>query len=115
MVKLFWYNDLMELPPYVRALLWEYDLEGPQGAERLDRVILERVMERGGWESMRWLLGAYQRSELREFLERRGRRVLPPRELRFWSWVTGVPDSVAESWVHAARGRGGLAGVTPDT
>ena len=73
--------------------------------ERLDRVIVERVMERGGWESMRWLLGAYQRSELREFLERRGRRVLPPRELRFWSWATGVPDSVATSWVQNARER----------
>lgn len=73
--------------------------------ERLDRVIVERVMERGGWESMRWLLGAYRRSELREFLEKRGRRVLPPRELRFWSWATGVPGSVATSWVHEARER----------
>ncbi|MEE4272053.1 MAG: hypothetical protein V2I67_10275, partial [Thermoanaerobaculales bacterium] len=56
-------------------------------------------------ESMRWLLGAYHRSELREFLERRGRRVLAPRELRFWSWATGVPDPVASSWVHEARER----------
>jgi len=95
----------MELPEHVQALLWEYDLEDPQVSDRLDRVVVERVMERGGWESMRWLLGAYQRSELREFLEKRGRRVLPPRELRFWSWATGVPDPVATSWVHEARER----------
>lgn len=98
----------MELPPHVRDLLWEYDLEDPQVLDRLDRVIVERVMERGGWESMRWLLGAYQRSELRGFLERRGRRVLPPRELRFWSWATGVPDPVATSWVHEARERAAI-------
>lgn len=95
----------MELPPHVRSLLWEYDLDNPKGSDRLDRVVVERVMARGGWESMRWLLGAYPRSVLREFLERRGRRVLAPRELRFWSWATGVPDSVATSWVHEARER----------
>jgi hypothetical protein len=95
----------MEFPKYVQDLLWEYDLEDPQVSDRLDRVVVERVMERGGWASMRWLLEAYQRSELREFLEKRGRRVLPPRELRFWSWATGVPDPVAASWVREARER----------
>jgi hypothetical protein len=105
MVKLFWYNDLMDLPSHIQELLWEYDLEDPQGPERLERAIVERVMERGGWDSMRWLLGAFPRSELRGFLDRRGRRVLPPRELRFWSWVTGVADPVADSWVREARER----------
>jgi hypothetical protein len=95
----------MEVPSHVRALLWEYDLDDPQGPERLDRVVVERVMERGGWESMRWLLGTYSKSEMREFLERRGRRVLPPRELRFWSWAAGVPDLIATSWVRQARER----------
>jgi hypothetical protein len=37
----------MEVPPHVRALLWEYDLDDSLGAERLDRVVVERVMERG--------------------------------------------------------------------
>jgi hypothetical protein len=95
----------MQLPSHVQNLLWEYDLDDPQVVERLDRVIVERVMERGVWASMRWLLEAYSRSELREFLETRGRRVLPPRELRFWSWATGVPDPVATSWVQEARER----------
>jgi hypothetical protein len=104
-VKPFCYHDLVGFPKHVQDLLWEYDLEDPRSQDRLDRVIVERVMERGGWESMRWLLETYPRSELIEFLETRGRRVLPPRELRFWSWASGVPDAVATSWVHEARHR----------
>jgi hypothetical protein len=95
----------MEFPKHVLDLLWEYDLEDPQVLDRLGRIVVERVMERGGWESMRWLLRVCQKSELREFLEHRGRRVLPPRELRFWSWATGVPEPIAKSWVLQARER----------
>lgn len=95
----------MELPKHVRELLWEYDLDDPRGLDRLDRIVVERVMERGGWESMCWLLSVYRRTQLREYLENRGHRVLPPRELRFWSWVTAVPQPVATSWVLNARKR----------
>ena len=95
----------MEYPESVRELLWEVDVEDPDVAERLDRVVVERVMERGGWQAMQWLLGAHGRGPLRQYLEARGCRVLPPRELRFWSWVCGVPEPLASSWVSQARTR----------
>jgi hypothetical protein len=95
----------MVIPPFVRELLWEYDLDDPEIVGRLDRVLVERVMERGGWEAMRWLLESFDRADLRAFLEKRGRRVLPARELRFWAWASGVPEPTTTSWVQSARKR----------
>ena len=95
----------MEIPEVVRRLLWEYDTADPEVLERVERVLLERVMARGDWDAMRWLLGSFSSERLRAFLEGRGRRVLPPRELRFWSWVCGVDDDEAASWVGQARER----------
>ena len=95
----------MEIPETIRRLLWEYDLGALEDPGALDRAIFERVMERGGWHAMRWLLQTYSRDRLRIFLEDRGHRVLPARELRFWSWACGVPDSVTGEWVDLAKTR----------
>jgi hypothetical protein len=103
--KFLKYNRFMDFPESVRALLWEYDPDDPAVADRLERVIMERVMERGGWDAMQWLLGSFGREKLRRFLDDRGCRVLPARELRFWAWVCGVPDGVTRNWVGQARAR----------
>ena len=103
--KFLWYNELMDMPGSVRELLWEYDVDDPSVCERLDRVVIERVMERGGWDAMQWLVSSLGRDRLRGYLEARGCRVLPARELRFWSWVCRVPESLASGWVSQARAR----------
>ena len=95
----------MEIPEAIRRLLWEYDLDALEDTGVLDRVMFERIMERGGWHAMQWLLQSFSRDRLRTFLEDRGRRVLPARELRFWSWVCGVPDRVIGEWVDLAKTR----------
>ncbi len=93
----------MEIPTSVRDLLWEYRTEGCTIDERWENTVLERVMQRGGWEDMRWLVQTFDRRRMRSFLEDRGRRVLPPRELRYWALVSGVPAEEQESWVDEAR------------
>ena len=94
----------MEIPKTVRALLWEYETEGRSGS-RWEDIVLERVMQRGGWAEMCWLMGAFDRPRLRDFLARRGHRVLAPRELRYWSFISGVPSAEQETWVAEARRR----------
>lgn len=95
----------MDLPKRVGQLLWEYDLNAlPTGAELPD-VVVERVMVRGGWEEMRWLLASCDRERLRRFLELRGSRVLEPRELAFWAFACAVPDERVETWIRDARER----------
>ncbi len=55
--------------------------------------VLERAMARGGWVVMCWLRERYAPTVLRDFLERRGRR-LPPRELAYWAFITGAAIEV---------------------
>lgn len=98
------YNMFMELPQSVRDLLWEYRIEDRVEPQWEDAV-LERVMQRGGWSEMRWLLRAFGHARLRDFLSRRGHRVLTPRELRYWAFIADVPGDEQDAWVAAARRR----------
>lgn len=95
----------MVLPESVMELMWEYDPDGLKTLSDLPDVIIERVMERGRWSDMRWLLQAAGRARLKVFLEQRGSRALPPRELRFWSWIAGIPEPKASEWVRLAKQR----------
>ena len=95
----------MQVPEHVRRLMWEYDEGALRAAADLPDSLLERVMERGGIEEMRWLLATAGRARLAAYLEKRGHRVLPPRELRFWCHMAGIEESVASAWVAGARAR----------
>jgi len=76
------------LPTYVAKLFWEVDPASIDIAAHRD-YILERVMSRGGWAAMQWLMGTYSREDLADFLKRRGGK-LAPRERAYWSVIAGV-------------------------
>jgi hypothetical protein len=96
---------VMEIPAAIRSLMWEYSIDDRSFEDSWERAVIERTMERGGWNEMRWLLRAVGTQRLRSFLEDRGRNVLPPRELRFWSIICGVSASAQDEWVEEARQR----------
>jgi hypothetical protein len=77
------------LPAEVAALFWEIDPSAIDLAAHRDYV-LERIMGRGTLEAMRWLVRAYTRTQLADFLARRGDR-LSPRDRAFWSLMAGSP------------------------
>lgn len=97
------YNYFVLLPASVRELLWEYKAGPDSTGPGWERTAIERVMLRGRMEDMRWLLATFGRDCLRTFLAERGRRVLPPRELRFWCTISGTPRDEADAWVDEAR------------
>ena len=103
--KIFIYNGVMEIPVGVRALMWEYSVDEAPSGKGWEKAIIERVMERGCWNDMLWLLRVFDRSRLRGFLDKRGRRVLAPRELRFWARICDVPERDQDAWVREARER----------
>jgi hypothetical protein len=74
-------------------------------SEGWEKTIIERVMQRGCWNDMLWLLRVFNRSRLRGFLEQRGRKTLAPRELRFWAAMCGIADDQQDAWVQEARAR----------
>ncbi len=76
-------------PAEVQRLFWEVDPQSVDLGRHRDYV-MERVMSRGGWVAMTWLRQAYSREEMAEYLVRKGARLLPPRELAYWSLIAGV-------------------------
>ena len=76
------------LPKYIARLLWQVDPTDVDVDAHRD-YILEQVMQRGGWDAMRWLRRTYTREALASFLLRRGSR-LAPRERAYWAVVAEV-------------------------
>ena len=95
----------MTLPQPILDLMWEYDPKALMDLSAVPDAVLERAMIRGGWEVMAWLKKSVGLERIREFLETRGRRVLPPRELRYWSFLCSIDESVADAWVLEAGRR----------
>jgi hypothetical protein len=93
-----------ELPEFVVSLFQEYK-PGSLDIDAHADLIVERIMERGSFASMGWLKKTYPRQQLVSFLERRGKRVLPARELNYWALVCGVPAAERREWVEKARER----------
>ncbi len=83
--------------------MWEYDIPTLSRMDEIPDAVIERVMGEGGLAEMRWLLRAVPETRLRDYLRDRGRRVLRPRELRFWTWFLRIPAEEADDWVQSAR------------
>jgi hypothetical protein len=81
---------LIAFPADVSRLFWDTN-PATLDLEQHRDYILERVMARGGWEAMRWLRSTYSQPVLANFLERKGRARLAPRELAYWSLIAGIP------------------------
>lgn len=75
------------IPEDHRWLFWEVD-STTIDLERHRDYVLERVMQRGNWAAMRWVVSAFSVAQLADFLTRKGNR-LAPRERAFWSLIAG--------------------------
>lgn len=78
---------MARLPDAVTRLFWDVEPASVDLGRHRDYV-MERVMVRGNWEAMQWLLATYDAAILRAFVEGRGRRVLPPDALAFWALMS---------------------------
>ncbi|MBP9113527.1 MAG: hypothetical protein KBF88_12015 [Polyangiaceae bacterium] len=74
------------LPQEANALFWEVEASTLDRDAHMD-YILERLMERGTWECMKWVRAEYTDTERADFLLRRGHR-LSPRERAYWALVS---------------------------
>jgi hypothetical protein len=86
------------IPAVVGRLLWDVD-PGSIDIDRHSAYVMERVMTRGTWEAMQWLLATYAIETIRAFVEE-AQSTLPPNVLAFWALV-----SDAKVTVRAGGGR----------
>jgi hypothetical protein len=94
----FWYNvGVMEtLPNAVRRLFWDVD---PATVEvRAQRnFVLDRVLEYGGMEAVRWAEATYGLAGIRDYFVARGDRVLSQKTKAFWHLMLNESCSTQSS------------------
>ena len=91
------------LPADAAWLFPEYDFD-TMDAESHKSVIIERVLERGTWEQLRWLFVTYGEASVAEWVRRHGFRLLSRRSFALWRLALGVSDYVAPEWAIVAKG-----------
>lgn len=90
------------LPSSLLPALQEYDGRA-RDLERDALVIIERALEHGDSDALKWLFGRYGESRIREIVADRGARHLSPRAFGFWRIVLEVDDVQAHPWISVAR------------
>jgi len=67
----------------------EYDIES-LSLERDTNLIIQRVLEFGTWDELRWLFGLYGVKRVRLFLRQYGERWLKPVTFNYWRKLLNV-------------------------
>ncbi len=81
-------------PEYTFA---EMDLQTYRG------VIIERVLERGSWEQLRWLFAIYGEAEVAGWVRKHGFRLLSRRSFALWQLALDIKTYEAPEWAIATR------------
>jgi hypothetical protein len=95
-----------ELPPGLASLFWDCDL-ATLDVERHREQILERVLQDGDLDAVRWALEAYGDAALRHFVVEHGAKRLDPKILSFWYhyYELGEPPCTTKSsLIGSAKG-----------
>ena len=90
------------LPADTAWLFPEYDFEA-MSLEHHSGVIIERLLERGTWEQVRWLFAIYGEERVAGWVRRHGFRLLSKRSFALWRLALGITDYVAPEWAVEAR------------
>ena len=91
-----------KLPVTTAWLFPEYDFAA-MDAETYADVIIERILERGSWDELRWLFARYGEPRVREWVRGHGFRLLSKRSFALWRLAMDVQDYVAPDWAREAK------------
>ena len=91
-----------DLPADAGWLFPEYDFETMELVTHRG-VIIERILERGTWEQLRWLFATYGEDEVADWVRRHGFRLLSRRSFALWRLALDVVEYHAPEWAIAAR------------
>ncbi len=92
------------LPPSLHPFFWDVD-PTPLDVRKYTTFVMERLMERGPWEAMQWLMASFSAQQRYAYLQTRGRKILSPKSLNYWAIMSDVPEHELRQWVAEARAR----------
>jgi hypothetical protein len=90
------------LPADTAWLFPEYDCK-QMDLKHHQGVIIERILERGTWEQIRWLFATYGEEQVATWVQRHGFRLLSKRSFALWRLALGIVDYKAPEWAVAAK------------
>ena len=77
------------IPTSLKPFFQEYDLKELHLRRHAD-LIIQRTLEFGNWDEIRWLFQAYGRIRIRRFIREHGERWLSPVTFNYWRKLLGV-------------------------
>lgn len=95
-------NEMTYLPADSGWLFPEYDWS-EMNLEVHRGVIIERFLEHGTWEHLRWLFSTYGKQEVVEWVKHHGFRLLSKRSFALWRLVLDIKDHEAPDWAVEAK------------
>jgi hypothetical protein len=90
------------LPGSTAWLFPEYEFESI-GLEGHSGVIMERLLDRGTWDQVRWLFATYGEDRVASWVQRHGFRLLSKRSFALWRLALDITDFHAPKWAIEAR------------
>jgi hypothetical protein len=91
-------SAVAHLPVRLRALFWDYSfakLRWPRDRE----LVVNRILQSGAWEDVKWLRSEFGDAALRVWIVRRRGRGLSPQQLRYWQLVLAIPRRQVDAWL----------------
>ena len=90
------------LPMDSAWLFPEYDFEN-MNLEDYQGVIIERILDRGSWDQIRWLFKTYGETLVADWVRKHGFRLLSKRSFALWRLSLGIEDYTVPAWVITAK------------
>jgi hypothetical protein len=78
-------------PRHLHSLFWDCQPEDLD-TETNAPFIMERILEYGTLQGVRWVLDTYGPERVKAFLRHRGVRTLSRKTLSFWTMLLGLED-----------------------
>ena len=96
-----------QIPIGLKPYFQEYDI-AKLNITRDANLIIQRVLEFGTWDEIRWLFEIYRSKRIRLFLRTYGERWLKPVTFHYWRKLLGIrrwkkspfPTAKGELWSH---------------
>lgn len=85
------------LPVSSEWLFPEYDFARMEPTEYAG-VIIERILDRGSWAEIRWLVDTYGKRGIAQWVRAHGYRRLDPRAFNYWRTMLGIKRYQVPPW-----------------
>lgn len=94
-----------EIPKSLKSTFQDYDFQSLDLNEDAS-LIMQRTLEHGTWDEVRWLFRVYGRPQIGTFIRQRGERLLSPVAFNYWRKLLGIrrwrrspfPTAKGELW-----------------